>query len=109
MMASFKEQIEGAEGQLKQERLQRQIDMERMTKAVDDIAAEAAAGAVAEVESSMGAKLAALQQRAREERRLREQAEKKANQRAAEQSRLLAGVQGLLDETFGGCLLAPSW
>ena len=105
MMASFKEQIEEAEGQLKQERLQRQIDMERMTKAVDDIAAEAAAEAVAEVESSMGAKLAALQQRAREERRLREQAEKEAekeaNLRAAEQARLLAGVQGLLDETRG--------
>ena len=105
MMASFKEHIENVEEQLKEERLQRQIDMERMTQAVDDIAAEAAAEAVAEVESSMGAKLAALQQKAREERRLREQAEKEAekeaNLRAAEQARLLAGVQGLLGETRG--------
>ena len=88
MMASFKEQIEKAEEQLKQERLQCQIDMECMSQTVDDIAAEAAAEAVGEVESSMGAKLAALQQKAREERRLREQAENKAeneaNQRAVE-------------------------
>ena len=46
VMASFQGHIEYVEEQLKEERLQRQI-MERMTQAVDDIAAEAAAGAVA--------------------------------------------------------------
>ena len=82
----------------------RQVDMERMWRAMDEIAEGAADAAMARIEREMSKKVVALQ-KVREEKRRRddteEEAKAQADRHAAETARLVAGVQELLEDTRG--------
>ncbi|MEC7281244.1 MAG: hypothetical protein VXU50_04185 [Verrucomicrobiota bacterium] len=105
MVGQLKGKLKWFVAEVEGERLKRQIDMEHMSRAVDEIAEGAADAAAEKIEGEMSKKVAALQKKVREEKRLRDNAEKKAkaqaDQHAAETARLVAGVQGLLEDTRG--------
>ena len=105
MVEQLKGKLKGFVAEVESERLKRQIDMERMSQAVDEIAEGAADAAAEKIEEEMSKKVAALQKKVREEKKKRDNAEKEAkaqaDRHAAETARLVAGVQGLLEDTRG--------
>ena len=65
MVGQLKGELTGFVAQVESERLKRQVDMERMSRAVDEIAEGAAGAATARIEGEMSAKVAALQNKVR--------------------------------------------